>query len=200
MRKILLKYVPEPAVDRVIDLLHKYPCKLRIVKNRKTKHGDFKQLKTGQYQITINNDLNKYRFLLTLVHEVAHLVTYKENSIQVKPHGKEWKQNFKILMIPFLDPEIYPEELLRNIANYLINPKASTDSDVNLSLILKSYDEKNGKYYIFELEDEVLFTYENRTFKLGKKRRTRYECTEVKTKKKYLFHQNAAVEIIKKYD
>ncbi|PIE49025.1 MAG: sprT domain-containing protein [Flavobacteriales bacterium] len=200
MREILLKYVPEPAVDRVIDLLHKYPCKLRIVKNRKTKHGDFKQLKTGQYQITINNDLNKYRFLLTLVHEVAHLVTYKENSIPVKPHGKEWKQNFKILMIPFLDPEIYPEELLRNIANYLINPKASTDSDVNLSLILKSYDEKNGKYYIFELEDEVLFTYENRTFKLGKKRRTRYECTEVKTKKKYLFHQNAAVEIIKKYD
>lgn len=199
MRKILLKYLPETAVDQVIVLLHKYPCKLKIVGNRKTKHGDFKQLKTGQYQITINNDLNKYRFLLTLVHEVAHLATFREYG-HVKPHGSEWKNNFKHLMLPFLRPEIYPPEVLSAVAKYLINPRASTDSDIHLSLILKKHDDKDGKYYIFELDDQAVFSYENKTFKLGNKRRTRYECTELKTNRKYLFHQNAAVELLENHD
>jgi len=195
MKKILEKYIPLASVDLVENLLDKYPCRVKIVNNRSTKHGDFRKLRTGQYQITINNDLNHYRFLLTLIHELAHLVTHQKNN-RVKPHGLEWKLNFQHLMLPFVNPDIYPLEILPFLARYLQNPKASTDADVHLSLALKQFDEKNGQHYIFELSIKSKFMHNNRIFELGDKRRTRYECVEVETNKKYLFHQNAEVKKI----
>lgn len=194
-KEILSKYLPEKSVELVIELLEKYPCHLKIVNNRKTKHGDFKKFPNGNYQITINNDLNAYRFLLTLIHEIAHLVTYKNNK-RVKPHGIEWKRNFQHLMLSFVNPEIYPKEILPYLAQYLINPKASTDTDVKLSLALKQFDEKTNKNYIFEIPLASKFTHNNKVFVRGEKRRTRYECVEVYTDKKYLFHANAEVNLI----
>ncbi len=194
-QKILAKYLPEKSVELVIELLENYPCHLKIVNNRKTKHGDFKKFPNGNYQITINNDLNIYRFLLTLIHEIAHLVTYKNNK-RVKPHGVEWKRNFQHLMLSFVNPEIYPKEILPYLAHYLINPKASTDTDVKLSFALKQFDKETDKNYIFEIPLASKFTHNNKVFVRGKKRRTRYECVEVYTDKKYLFHANAEVDLL----
>jgi len=187
--------LPHASVRLVIDLFEKYPCKLKIVNNRRTKHGDFRKLRTGQYQITINNDLNQYRFLLTLIHELAHLVTH-QNYGRVQPHGIQWKRCFQKLMLPFIRPEIYPSEVLPFLAKYLINPKASTDSDPKLSLALKQFDAPNNKNYIFEIPLESKFVYNKRIFVRGPKRRTRFGCVEVNTGKIYLFHQNAEVDIL----
>ncbi len=195
MREVLQKYIPKTAIDLVIELLDQYPCTLKIVRNRKTKHGDFRRLPNGKEIITINKDMNQYRFLLTLIHELAHLVTYKKYN-RVKPHGLEWKQCFQHLMLPFLRPEIYPTDLLSLLANYFKNPKASTDSDIKLSLALKQYDNHNGKSFIFELPVAQKFIYNKRIFVKGEKRRTRFGCIEIKSGKTYLFHQNAEVELI----
>ena len=192
--EILGKYLPDRSVLMVIELLKKNPCHLKIVNNRKTKHGDFRKYSNGDYQITINNDLNIYRFLLTLIHEIAHLVTYKKHK-NVKPHGIEWKRNFQHLMLPFVSPEFYPEDILPFLARHLINPKASTDADVHLSLALKQYDKLNNKSFVFEIPIDTKFTHNNKVFIRGDKRRTRYECVEVQTDKKYLFHQNAEVDL-----
>ena len=81
------------------------------------------------------------------------------------------------------------------LANYLKNPKAATDSDVKLSLVLKQFDERNGKNFIFEIPLESRFVYNKRIFVKGAKRRTRFGCVEVNSGKTYLFHQNAEVEI-----
>lgn len=195
MKKNLSKYLPEAAIDSTIDLLNQYPCKLKIVNNRRTKHGDFRKLPSGKYQITINNDLNHYRFLLTLIHELAHLVTYQKYG-RIKPHGVEWKRSFQHLMLPFVNPTIYPHVVLPFLANYLKNPKASTETDVKLSLALKQFDEPNEKSFIFEIPLETKFVYNKRIFVKGAKRRTRFGCKEISTGKIYLFHQNAEVDLI----
>ena len=196
MIKILLKYIPENAVDLVQELMTDHPVHLKIVNNRTTKHGDFKLTKNGDLQITVNKSLNSYQFLLTLVHEVAHLVTYKQKK-HLKPHGIEWKRNFQHLMLPFLQPTIFPPHLLPYLAKYLKNPKASTGSDVNLTYALKQYDEKSGKCFIFELQHDTLFSFKNKTYKKGNKRRTRIECVEIHSNRTYLFNQNVEVKLIK---
>jgi len=197
MKEALKKYIPKQSINLVIELLTEYPCKLKIVNNRKSKHGDFRKLNTGQFQITVNNDLNQYRFLLTLIHEIAHLVTHQKYG-RVKPHGVEWKRHFQHLMLPFVNPEIYPSGLLPVLASYLKNPKASTDADFKLSLALKQFDDKNGNSFIFEIPFKSRFIHDERIFERGNKRRTRFECVEIKTKRKFLFHQNAEVLLLDK--
>ncbi len=194
-KEILNNYIPESSIDMVIELLDKHPFYLKIVNNRKTKHGDFRKMPDGTFQITINHGLNPYRFLLTLIHEIAHLLTFKKYA-SVKPHGIEWKMNFQRLMLPFFKPEIIPHVLMPILANYMKNPKASTDADVNLSLALKQYDVNNGKHIVLDLPDNTKFSHNNRVFLKGEKRRTRYECIEIQTDKKYLFHQNAEVDLV----
>lgn len=193
---ILEKYIPEAAVPLVIDLLKEHPCHLKIVKKRKTKHGDFRRFPDGKVQITINNEANPYRFLVTLIHEFAHLITYKRFK-RVRPHGAEWKENFKRLMLPYLNLEVFPGEILGPLAQYLINPKASSDTDMGLSMAMREFDRSTQKSLIFEIPAQSKFHYNKKMFIKGEKRRTRYECTEVLTHRKYIFHPHAEVELIK---
>ncbi|NQV78750.1 MAG: SprT-like domain-containing protein [Lutibacter sp.] len=193
MTEILSKYIPLNAIELVDEILSNHPIHIKIVNNRTTKHGDFKRFKDGSLQITINNSLNKYQFLLTLIHEIAHLVTYKKSK-RVKPHGIEWKLNFQHLMLPFLQPSIYPQNILPILANYLKNPKASTGADVKLTFALKQHNEISGKSFIFELQHGSVFTFNKKSYKKGDKRRTRFECIELNSNKTYLFNQNAEVK------
>lgn len=99
-------FVPLKAIPFIEFLINEHSFTLKIVNQRETKHGDFRQLPDGRFQITVNNNLNKYQFLLTLVHEIAHHVTHQKFG-RVQPHGKEWKMVFQHLMLPFLRPEIF---------------------------------------------------------------------------------------------
>ena len=187
-------FIPSKAIPFVQFLIDEHNFTLKIVNQRQTKHGDFRQLPDGKFQITVNNNLNQHQFLLTLVHEIAHHVTHQKFG-RVQPHGKEWKAIFQHLMLPFLHPEIYPKEILPYLANYLKNPKASTDADVNLSLALKGNEAAAGKYFVFDIPFGSLFIFKNIVYKRGNKRRTRYECLNIKNKKVYLFNQNVEITL-----
>ncbi|MBE7691342.1 SprT-like domain-containing protein [Tenacibaculum finnmarkense genomovar finnmarkense] len=192
MKNILLKYIPEKAVPLVEYLINEHKINLKIVNQRQTKHGDFRTFSNGQTQITVNNNLNKQQFLLTLIHEIAHHVTHQKFG-RVQPHGKHWKMVFQHLMLPFLRPDIYPKKILPYLANYLKNPKASTDTDVHLSLALKGGVASAGKVFIFDIINGELFQFKNTIYKRGNKRRTRYECLNLTNKRGYLFNQNTEV-------
>ena len=81
------------------ELIESHQLQIKVVEPRKSKYGDFKYRKNGTMEITVNNDLNKHQFLLTLIHEIAHQLTHLKYG-KVKPHGKEWKTTFKKLMNP----------------------------------------------------------------------------------------------------
>lgn len=197
MHAKLLDFIPTESYLMVKDLLAIDNLTIKIKKERKTRHGDYSQLPNGKHQITVNSNLNSYRFLVTLIHEIAHFEAYNTYGRLIKPHGKEWKQTFQHLMLPFLRPQIFPIELLPLLAQHFKNPKASSDTDAQLALALKRFDEGDDKTYVFEVPlGQAFKLYNGRVFKKGNKRRKRFECVEVKTGKLYLFNPNAEVEVL----
>ena len=197
MTSILQEYIPHQAIPYVLELLKHDHLTVKIKNERKTRHGDYRKLPNNKHQITVNSNLNTYRFLITLIHEIAHFEAYQKFGRFIKPHGKESKQTFQHLMLPVLNPSVFPEDLLPLLAKHFKNPKASSDTDVKLALALKQYDETNDKTYIFEVPLGCHFKlYNGRVFKKGVKRRTRYEGVEVASGKLYLFNPNAEVNLI----
>ncbi len=197
MHTKLLDFIPTESHLMVKDLLAIDNLTIKIKNERKTRHGDYRQLPNGKHQITVNSNLNSYRFLVTLIHEIAHFEAYNKYGRFIKPHGKEWKQTFQHLMLPFLRPEVFPLELLPLLAKYFKNPKASSDTDTQLAFALKGFDERNDKTYVFEVSlNQTFKLYNGRVFKRGNKRRKRYECVEINSGKLYLFNPNAEVEVL----
>ncbi|MCB0375039.1 MAG: SprT-like domain-containing protein, partial [Sinomicrobium sp.] len=139
MHDTLKKYLPERAVPGCVSLITTHNVSVKIVNERVTRHGDYRRLPDGRHRITVNANLNRYRFLITFIHEIAHLVAYTQHGRAVKPHGMEWKRIFTQLMLPFMHPEIFPGPLLPLVARHFKNPRASSDTDVTLSLALKEF-------------------------------------------------------------
>jgi len=198
LKTVLQKYLPEHAVEPVIELIKTNFVHLKIVNERRTRHGDYRKNPDGSHAITVNSNLNKYRFLITLIHEIAHLVAFKKYGRNIKPHGIEWKHSFQLLMLPYINPNIFPNEVLPLIARHFRNPTASSDTDAMLSMALKRYDSPNENYFINDLPLGCFFRIPNgRIFKKGNLRVKLFECEEVKTGRTYLFKPNAEVELLK---
>jgi len=198
LNETLSKYIPEQAVKSVFELIVANQVHLKIVNERVTRHGDYRKGANGKHEITVNANLNKYKFLITLIHEISHLVAFEKFGRNIKPHGDEWKYSFQILMVPYIRPEIFPSNLLPLLARHFKNPTASSDTDATLSLALKKYDEQNDKNYIFEIPYGSVFRISNgKIFKKIAQRVKRYECIEINSGRIYLFNPNAEVELLK---
>lgn len=192
-KEILRKYIPESSVEQIAVWIIQFDFKLKIKKERSTKLGDYRPPINGEnHQITINYNLNPYSFLITLVHEIAHLSTFNKFGNRVSPHGEEWKAEFRELMKPFLGPHVFPEDVLYALARYLRNPAAASCSDHQLLRVLKRYDtdkHNNGLMFLERLPYNAVFTYnEGRVFVKGEKIRTRFRCKEIATGNIYLFN------------
>jgi hypothetical protein len=198
--EILKKYLPEQSVPLVAEWIISFDFKLKIKKERSTRLGDYTMPHNGlNHTITINHNLNKFSFLITLVHEVAHLVTYNQHRNTVSPHGREWKRNFQELIQPFLNTDIFPVEVFSALRRYMQNPAASSCSDVNLLRTLKLYDDKTDSVFLEYLPINTLFLYnESRVFQKGERVRKRYKCRELSTGQVYLFNPLTEVEVFEK--
>lgn len=191
----VIEYIPHTAKPIVKNYLKEFKIDIRISSKRKTKHGDFRYYPNGQTRITVNQMDNTYRFLITLIHELAHFAVYRKYGSRVKPHGIEWKQQFRNLMLPLLSPEVFPDPLLPCLAKHLKNPKASSESDLELAMCLNAFDPGPRPQRVYELKPGMRFTIPNgRIFVIEKKRVKRYECRELKTGHVYLFSPQVAVK------
>lgn len=194
--KVLVRYIPEPAVEICSRWIVNYNIHVRITRSRSTKYGDYRPLKNGSgHQITVNHDLNPYSFLITFVHEVAHLLAETNYKRRISPHGQEWKNEFSRLLNYFLQQNIFPADLVQALTSYIKNPAASSCSDQDLLRALRKYDKKES-LHVLHLEDipkHTLFKlHSSRTnliFRKGEKMRTRFHCLEVTTKREYFVNQ-----------
>lgn len=197
-KQILSKYLPNDFVPYISELIMQSDVKFKIVAPRRTKLGDFKAKgdKNNKSQITINGDLNPYAFLITTLHELAHLHTYNKYKYKVRPHGKEWKKEFSILLNPILIHDALPDELKIALEKSIQNLKASSCSDIHLSRALKKYDPSKRTVTLEELDENTCFAINKKTYLKGKLRRTRYLCKEMSSGKSYLIHALAEVNVL----
>lgn len=187
---LIKKYIPEASAQTVIDYLNHYRVHLTITRERKSVLGDYRHATTYQtHRISVNGNLNPYSFLITLIHELAHLLAFMQHRNRIEPHGKEWKSIYATLLNEFLKPEIFPGELINTLARSIHNLPASSCADDHLMRVLKKYDtHQNGMIMIEQLREGSLFEDgKGKLFKKGKKLRKRYQCTELATGRLYLF-------------
>lgn len=198
--KILRKFVPEKSLPILQAWFKQRPFALKITKKRVTKFGDFRaETKQLPNRISVNSNLNKYAFLITLTHEFAHLLVWLQYQHKVKAHGLEWKTEFATLMKGLIKNEVFPFHLKVVLQNHLNNPPASSARDINLIKELKKYDAPSNTVQLIDLpQGETFCLNTNRIFIKGKKRRTRFVCKEIASKKEYLIHGVAEVEVVKK--
>ncbi|MEO5684798.1 MAG: SprT-like domain-containing protein [Chitinophagaceae bacterium] len=186
----LENYLPAAAAAPALALLQQYKVHLTITRERKTVLGDYRHAhNNAAHRISVNGNLNHYAFLITLIHELAHLVTFIEYGNRVNAHGKEWKQVYKNLLLQFLEMKIFPGDIVASLQSSLHNLPASSCADEGLMRVLRGYDEKEeGMLLVEELADGALFALDDgKVFKKGKRLRKRFQCMEVETGKLYLF-------------
>lgn len=194
-QQVFEKFVPQAAVSYCNKLYEKLSFEFKIKKARQTKLGDYRYDPTlGTHTITINNDLNRYSFLVTYLHEVAHLLAFKQYGHRVQPHGKEWKQCFREVAQPMLTEKVFDRLILIALNTYFSNPKASSCSDPVLYNMLKKFDpEQRPQLKDVSIGQEFIFN--KRTFRKLEKKRTRSICLELKTNRKYAIAEIAEIDI-----
>jgi len=192
--RLFEKHVPDNTVHYCYDLWASHKFYLNLKQKRRTKLGDY-SYKSSQHFITINANLNRYSFLITYLHEVAHLITFKEFDRRVAPHGKQWKKAFALLLQPVTNELVFPGELLPALKKHLANPRATTCSDPGLMRILQSYDPGPDKIYLSDIEPGTNFQLRKRVFVKEKVKRTRSVCREIYSGTKYLISENAEITL-----
>jgi SprT protein len=191
---ILQTHVPASSLDYCFTLWKQSPFELKITKSRQTKVGDFTSRRTKNHpRITLNNDLNQYLFLLTYVHEVAHLRVYLEYGNKLDPHGEQWKSTFTDLMVPLLWESVFPEEILHELRRHMINPKASSFADTTLTQAFRRFDRNTSHVELSQVPEGSIFRLQDKYFRKGKLRRTRILCRELQSKRDYLVPADALV-------
>ena len=201
--KVLAKYLPGNAVEACADWLIRYKVKLKITRSRFSRYGDYTSpTHNSGHVITINHNLNKYFFLLTLIHELAHLLCHEKYRGRNSPHGTEWKNEFIRLLDPVSERKFFPPDLVHAISGYMSNPMASSCSDINLMRALKKYDEGDRKniYHLEDLPENSVFCLtdekKKKHYRKGEKLRKRYSCIEVQTGLKYFVSPVAEVALV----
>jgi predicted SprT family Zn-dependent metalloprotease len=195
----LKQYIPDGSYELVMPLIVEYKVHLTVTRERQTKLGDYRMAyQNKNHRITVNGNLNRFAFLITLIHELAHLLAFEQFGKRIAPHGKEWKLTYTGLLKGFLDSRIFPEDIEREIRANLHNPAASTCAEENLLKVLRKYDPPHKKKLCVEdLQPGTNFMItKGRIFQRGEQIRKRIKCYELPSRRVYLFSPLYEIEKI----
>jgi len=197
----LEQFIPPNTFEKVAPFFQKHPIHLTLTHERKSVLGDYRSPGKDKpyHQISINATLNQYSFLITLLHELAHLETFEHFKDMVSPHGREWKTQFRHILIPFLGKRIFPADVEKALHAYLHNPAASTCTDPGLFKALYKYDERKPGYKLVDdIELNKFFaTDDGRVYQKLEHLRTRARCRDTKTGRMYFFQGIIEVKAVR---
>ncbi len=194
----LEQFLPPGAYDQVAPFFQTHTIYLTLTHDRKSVLGDYRAPTRAEphHRISVNATLNPYSFLITLLHELAHLFTFVHFGHKVSPHGKEWKTQFRHTLIPFLGKQFFPKDVEKALLAYIHDPAASTCTDPRLYKALYRYDARKPNHKLVdELEiNEKFETEDGQQYQKIEKLRTRTKCRNVQTGRLYLFPGIAEVK------
>jgi hypothetical protein len=198
--KYLENYLPAGSSEKLLEYLHRYKVHLTITRSRKSILGDYRHATgTDNHRISVNGSLNKYAFLLTLIHEIGHLITFQQYGNRVYSHGKEWKTAYRGVLEDFMRLKLFPPDLHQTLSKSLHDLPASSCSDTNLTRALKKYDAGDKTIMVEDIPEGTHFkTADGRLFKRGRQIRKRIECVDLRSGKLYLFSPVYEVEPVSK--
>ncbi len=200
-RTILGNHLPAVAVDRVYDYLFRHKVHFHITLERRTKLGDYRRPTPDHnfHEISVNGDLNPYFFLWVFLHEAAHLETHLKYRT-AQPHGHEWQEEYRQLLI--LNTDLFPYELQPLLKKYTRRIPLSHPVAKQIENLLHHYDADynpdDRPLTLDDLHPGDRFSLKNRPqqqFEALERRRTRWLCRELRTHRQYLV--NGAAQIIK---
>ncbi len=195
----LSTYLPEGSFEAVAAYLTEFKVHLTITRERRSVLGDYRNRLPGKnHRISVNGNLNKYSFIITLLHELGHLVAYEKFGNRIQAHGAEWKNEFGKILAVFISKKIFPEDVKHELMKSLKNPAASSCAEDALLRVLRKYDvHKPGVFLLEELPAHSLFRVKGgRTFTKGNKVRKRFLCKEASSGRLFLFSPVAEVELV----
>lgn len=193
----LEQFLPPGTHEFCHELYQENPFKLVISRHRITKLGDYRYDKKGDtHRISVNGTLNPYSFLITYLHEVAHLQVMLSFGPHVRHHGVEWKREFQKLLIRLLTMEVLPEELSKALAQYARNPRATSHGFLPLARVLEKYDPESDSKRLLDVPDGSFFEFKGKEYQKLEKRRTRVVCLRISNGINYLISGAASVKYI----
>jgi len=195
----LQEFLPPGTYEAVLEWLQFYKVHLTITKERKSILGDYRhQTHHANHRISVNGNLNKFSFLVTLLHELAHLLTFEQFANKTPPHGREWKMIFGKLLEQFIQHKVFPPDIERELLLSLKNPAATSCAEDGLIRVLRKYDDAKDDHRLVEeiAMNGIFRCNDGRIFKKVEKLRKRFKCVEVKTGRVYLFSPVYEVELM----
>jgi hypothetical protein len=198
----LEQFLPHGAFEQIAPFFRTHTIHLTLTHERRSVLGDYRHPvpEAPYHRISINANLNPYSFLITLLHELAHMFTFVHFEHKAPPHGKEWKTQFRHILIPFMGKRFFPADVEKALYAYLHNPAASTCTDAHLYKSLYRYDDhKPGFKLVDDLGVNQYFeTEDGQVYQKLEKLRTRTRCKNLGTGKVYFFQGIVEVKAVRK--
>ena len=194
-RQTLSEHLPDRSLSTVEAWLDEHPVALTISRKRNSKMGDYRPpAKNGRHRISVNGDLHPYAFLVTLTHELAHLVTWEKHKRRARPHGEQWKTQFRSMLRELWVQEIFEDGVSTIVDDFSTGKISYRMFNLRFEKLVHHIAPDTGESLLGDLPVNAVFSLHNgRRFIKMEKVRTRFRCKELRNHRIYLISPLAKV-------
>lgn len=174
----LAPFLPAGSLEVIGEWLRVDNLSIKLTSGRGQRLGAYKREASGMQTILLNRNQDPYSFLITLVHEIAHMQARKLYGRHVQPHGLEWKQTYSRLIIKAAAIPSLPADICAMMAEIARSPESRHYGKISVSKVLLKYSTKaEPGELLCDIPPGTRFRMpDGKVYIKGEKIRTRYRC------------------------